>query len=72
MFRYCQALIVKNRRLSDYEWMCQLDETKGIILGKTYTESVKSFIGFPVKSAPSLISLKMKVKLAPKIKIKKE
>jgi hypothetical protein len=64
MFRYCQALIVKNRRLSDYEWMCQLDETKGIILGKTYTESVKSFIGFPVKSAP--------VKSAPKIKIKKE
>ena len=59
MFRNCHALIVKNRPLSDYEWMCQLDETKGNILEKTYTESVKSFIGFSVKSAP-------------KIKIKKE
>jgi hypothetical protein len=46
MFRNCHALVVKNRPLSDYEWMCELDETKGIILGKTYrnTESVKSFI----------------------------
>ena len=46
MFRNCHALVVKNRSLSDYEWMCQLDETKGIILGKTYrnTGSVKSFI----------------------------
>jgi hypothetical protein len=46
MFRNCHALVVKNRPLSDYEWMCQLDETKGIILGKTYrnTGSVKSFI----------------------------
>ena len=46
MFRNCHALVVKNRPLSDYEWMCQLDETKGNILGKTYrnTESVKSFI----------------------------
>jgi hypothetical protein len=28
------------------EWMCELDETKRIILGKTFrnTESVKSFI----------------------------
>jgi hypothetical protein len=41
MFRNCHALVVKNRPLSDYEWMCELDETKGIILGKTYrnTES---------------------------------
>ena len=59
MFRNCHALIVKNRPLSDYAWMCQLDETKGNILEKTYTESVKSFIGFSVKSAS-------------KIKIKKE
>ena len=46
MFRNCHALVVKNRPLSDYEWMCQLDETKIIILGKTYrnNESVKSFI----------------------------
>ena len=26
--------LFKNRPLSDYEWMCQLDETKGIILEK--------------------------------------
>ena len=46
MFRNCHALVVKNRPLSDYEWMCELDETKGIILKKTYrnTGSVKSFI----------------------------
>jgi hypothetical protein len=46
MFRNCHALVVKNRPLSDYEWIYQLDETKGIILGKTYrnTESVKTFI----------------------------
>jgi hypothetical protein len=27
MFRNCHALVVKNRHLSDYEWMCELDET---------------------------------------------
>jgi hypothetical protein len=45
MFRNCHALVVKNRPLSDYEWMCELDETKGIILGKTYrnTESVGGY-----------------------------
>ena len=30
------ALAKHNRPFSDYQWQCQLDETKGIKIGKTY------------------------------------
>ena len=46
MFRNCHALIIKNRPLSDFGWLCELDEKKGLTLGSTYrnTESAKKFI----------------------------
>jgi hypothetical protein len=30
----------QNRPLSDYEWMCELDETKGIILVKSFIAAI--------------------------------
>ena len=36
LFRTCHALAVYNRPYTDYTWLCELDETKGVNLGKTY------------------------------------
>ncbi|KAK3094070.1 hypothetical protein FSP39_023772 [Pinctada imbricata] len=36
MFRNCHALVKNNRPLSDFTWLCDLDEMKGLDLGKTY------------------------------------
>lgn len=46
MFRNCHAIVMKNRPLSDYIWLCQLDEMKGLNLGQTYRnqETAKVFI----------------------------
>ena len=45
MFKNCHALAMNHRPYSDYLWMCDLDECKGLSLGKTYRniEAAKSF-----------------------------
>jgi hypothetical protein len=45
LFRTCHALVV-NRPLTDYNWLCTLDEMKGLTLGNTYRNimSAKIFI----------------------------
>jgi hypothetical protein len=46
MFRTCHALVKNNRPLSDFTWICDLDEMKGFDLGRTYwnINSSKVFI----------------------------
>lgn len=46
MFRNCHSIITNNRPLTDYLWLCELDEIKGIDVGQTYRNimSAKSFI----------------------------
>lgn len=46
MFRNCHSIIMNNRPLTDYLWLCELDEIKGIDVGQTYRNimSAKSFI----------------------------
>jgi len=36
MFRTCHALVLNDRPLSDFNWMRELDEVKGLPLGKAY------------------------------------
>ena len=36
LFRNAHALAKKGRPYADYEWMCNLDEAKGVDIGKTY------------------------------------
>ena len=36
MFRNCHAIAMNNRPFSDYVWLCDLDDMKGLSLGKTY------------------------------------
>ena len=36
LFRNAHALAKKGRSYADYEWMCNLDEAKGVDIGKTY------------------------------------
>ena len=31
-----KTLAIHNRPFSDYQWQCQLDEAKGVKIGKTY------------------------------------
>ena len=46
MFRNCHALVIKNRPISDFDWLCDLDDMKGLNLGQTYrnNEAAKMFI----------------------------
>lgn len=46
LFRNCHAIAVKNKPLTDYLWMCKLDEAKNIELGQTYRnlEYAKKFV----------------------------
>ena len=46
MFRNCHAMVYHNRPLTDFVWMCNLDEIKEIQLGNTYrnTEAAKNFV----------------------------
>ena len=39
-------MMKRNRPLSDYNWLCQLDERKGLSVGKTYRSitAAKSFV----------------------------
>ena len=45
LFKTCHALAIHNRPFTDYNWLCQLDEAKGVKIGKTYrnSESAKEF-----------------------------
>ena len=45
LFKTCHALAIHNRPFADYNWLCQLDEAKGVETGKTYrnSESAKEF-----------------------------
>lgn len=45
LFLTCHSLASHNRPFSDYEWVCRLDEAKGIKLGSTYRNvtSAKQF-----------------------------
>ena len=36
LFRTAHAIAKKGRPFTDYVWMCDLDEMKGIDIGKTY------------------------------------
>ena len=36
LFRTTHAIAKKGRPFTDYVWMCDLDEMKGIDIGKTY------------------------------------
>lgn len=61
MFRNCHAVVLQNRPITDYLWLCALDEMKGIDLGLTYRnkESAKCFIqaisNVELKSVSNLI-----------------
>jgi hypothetical protein len=46
MFRTCHAMVKNNRPLSDFVWLYQLDEMKGMNVGQTYRNvtSAKMFI----------------------------
>ena len=48
LFRTCHGLAMHNRPYTDYTWLSELDETKGLSLGKTYrtTEYAKVFTHF--------------------------
>ncbi|KAK3103649.1 hypothetical protein FSP39_020745 [Pinctada imbricata] len=44
LFRTCHALVMNNRPLRDYIWLCNLDEINGLDLGVTYrNENSKQF-----------------------------
>jgi hypothetical protein len=45
LFLTCHSLALHNRPFSDYEWVCQLDRSKGLDIGSTYnnTTSAKQF-----------------------------
>ena len=45
LFRNCHSLAMKNRPFSDFVWMCELDQAKGLHTGKTYLneQSAKEF-----------------------------
>ena len=36
LFRNVHALIKKRRPFTDFIWMCELDEIKGVDIGETY------------------------------------
>ena len=42
MIRTVHALAKKNRPMSDFVWICQLDDTKGLNLGTTYRNSTQA------------------------------
>lgn len=46
LFKTCHALAKHNRPFFDYQWQCQLDEAKGVKIGKTYRncESAKPLL----------------------------
>ena len=46
MFRNCHALVMNNRPFSDFLWMCDLDEAKGLELLSTYrtTKYCQNFV----------------------------
>ena len=46
MFRTCHALMMKNRPITDFLWQCDLDEIKGLDIGKSYRnkEAARIFI----------------------------
>ena len=46
MFKTCHAFAKHNQPLSDYEWQCELDKSKGLDIGKTYQNrvSAKEFV----------------------------
>ena len=48
MFRNVHALVKKNKGLTDFEWMCELDEIKGVDIGKKYRNRKKAreFVSF--------------------------
>lgn len=43
MFRTCHALVMNDRPLSDFDWICDLDEAKGLVIGKTYRHTTNSY-----------------------------
>ncbi len=53
MFRTCHAIGKHNRPLFDFNWLCKLDESKGVQLGETYRNRVKAteFIHFIAMTA---------------------
>ena len=48
LFCTTQAIAKKDRPFTDFGWMCELDEMKGLQIGKTYCNhtQVRNFMGF--------------------------
>ncbi|KAL4222363.1 hypothetical protein ACF0H5_018402 [Mactra antiquata] len=46
IFRTCNALVMNNHPITDFNWICDLDEAKGLHIGETYRNNNKSPLTF--------------------------
>ena len=48
LFRNGHALIKKRRPFTDFIWMCELDEIKGVDIGETYRNEKQVLVIVPM------------------------
>ena len=48
LFRNVHALIKKRRPFTDFIWMCELDEIKGVDIGETYRNEKQVLVIVPM------------------------
>ena len=48
LFRNVDALIKKRRPFTDFIWMCELDEIKGVYIGETYRNEKQVLVIVPM------------------------
>ena len=48
LFRNFHALITKRRPFTDFIWMCELDEIKGVDIGETYRNEKQVLVIVPM------------------------
>ena len=48
LFRNVHALIKKRRPFTDFIWMCELDEIKGVYIGETYRNEKQVLVIVPM------------------------
>jgi hypothetical protein len=58
LFRNTHALMKHNKNFKDYVWLCDLDEKKGLSIGKTYRnpKAAKTFSSFIAESECKVLS----------------
>ena len=62
LFRNANAFAKHKKSISDYNWLCDLDEAKGLTLGKTYRNinACTTFIKYITTTAKDQIADKIK------------